>query len=110
MLTNVLNDDEGDHKLFLQVENTAKKRGSVFIPVTLKVSEEEHIKRIQEPTRLHRYKSIDPQDVHGPQELVITHKNLLKLDTTQMNASDAAKHILHHCAILTVVRKKGKAD
>jgi hypothetical protein len=111
VLTNVLNDDEGDRALFIQVEGMTKKRGSIFVPIKLTVSKEEHLKRIQEPSRRVRYKSIDPQDVYDSQELLfITHKNLLQLDTTQMSAVDTAKCILDHCAAIQKINFLSGSD
>lgn len=97
VFTNVLEENEGDHKLFKQVEQIAAKRNSLFIPIKLSISEEEHIKRIQQPERLLRFKSIKPEDVYAKEGLIkFTHPNLLDLDVTKLSAQDAANKILDH--------------
>jgi ribosome-binding ATPase YchF (GTP1/OBG family) len=101
VLTNVLNDDEGDRKLYHQVEKMADKRGSLFIPVKLSISEQEHLKRITQPTRRERWKSIDPQDIYEPAKLLdITHAHLLELDVSNLSAADAAAIILRHVKMI----------
>lgn len=98
VLTNVLNDDEGDRSLFEQVTNIATEKGAIFVPVTLSVSTEEHLKRIVNPARKQRYKSVDPNDVDdGSKPLPIKHKNLLELNITNFSAEQAAKCITQHC-------------
>ncbi len=98
VLTNVLNDDEDDRNLFNQVQNMSKEHGSVFVPVTLFVDRDEHLKRIVNPARRQHYKSVDPKDVDsGSKSLPITHKNLLELDITHLSAEDSVKNILEHC-------------
>lgn len=97
VLTNVLNEDEGDRKLYNQVEQMAAKRGSLFIPVKLLISEEEQLKRITISSRRTRWKSIDPQDVYSKDVLItIEHQNLLELDVSPMAAQQAANLILEH--------------
>lgn len=97
VLTNVLCDDEGDRKLFQQVEKMALMRGSLFVPVKLLISEQEHLKRITAPTRRARWKSIDPQDVYNPIKLLdIEHAHLLELDVTTLSATMAATKILEY--------------
>lgn len=97
ILTNVLGEIEGDHEIFNQVQEMALKRGSVFVPVKLLISEEEHVKRVTEPGRRLRYKSIDPNEAYLKYSLIqISHPNLLELDVTNLSANDAAKKILEH--------------
>ncbi len=97
VLTNVLLDDEGDRKLFSQVEEMSAKRGSVFIPVKLLITPEENAKRIQNKERLKRFKSVDPQDAYSEDSLInITHPNLLELDVTNFDVEVASEKILEH--------------
>jgi hypothetical protein len=63
VLTDNLYKDEGDRGLYEQVKAIAIKRGSIFIPVKLSISQEEHLRRITQPSRRQRLKSIDPSDV-----------------------------------------------
>ncbi len=75
----------------------AKLRNSVFIPVRLSITKEEHLKRIVQPERRARWKSIDPReaDDHGPM-LSITHPNLLELDITTLAPENVAEKISGH--------------
>jgi len=102
VLTNCLYEDEGDRRCYLQAESMALKRGSLFIPVKLLISEKEHLKRITEPSRRARWKSIDPQDVHQTEPLIIIeHPHLFELDISQFSAAQVAEKILKHIQRLT---------
>ena len=97
ILTNVLNDDPGDRALFKQVKDLASQRSSLFVPVKLLISEEEHIKRIQQPERLLRYKSISVDDVYADYTLLQPeHPHLLEFDVSELTAQDAAHKVLAH--------------
>lgn len=97
VLTNFLYEDDGDRRCYSQVESMATKRGSLFIPVKLLISTEEHLKRIIEPSRSDRWKSIDPQEAHLIKPLItIEHPNLFELDVSQFSASQAAEKILKY--------------
>ena len=97
VLTNCLYENEGDRQCYEQVKSVASQRGSLFYPVKLLLSEDENVKRITEPSRRARWKSIDPQDIYqnGPL-LTIEDPNLLELDISQLSAVRAAKIILEH--------------
>lgn len=72
----------------------ALQRGSLFIPVKLLISEEENKKRISNPDRVLRYKSLQ---IEGNAELInITQSNLLEMDVSDLAATIAAKKILEH--------------
>lgn len=97
VLTNCLYENKGDRDCYNQVENMALKRDSLFIPVKLTISKEENVKRITEPSRRERWKSIDPEDVHQREELLeVKHPHLLELDVSSLSAMDAAAAILEH--------------
>jgi len=97
VFTNVLEENEGDRALFRQVEQLAAKRNSLFIPVKFSISEEEHIKRMQQPSRLLRFKTINLEDVNSKEGLIkCTHPNLLELDVTNLSPQDVAHNILEH--------------
>jgi hypothetical protein len=99
VLTNCLYETPGDLDLFKQVDEMSMHRGSLFIPVKLIIDEQEHLKRITNPVRTERLKSIDPKDIYGETPLLtINHPNFLELDVTNLSASDAAKEILTHLA------------
>lgn len=97
VLTNNLYEDDGDRQLYEQVKQMALSRGSVFVPVRLLITEEEHLRRIKQPERRARWKSIDPQDVYDQTPLLkIEDPNLLELDITAQSPVDAAEQIIMH--------------
>jgi hypothetical protein len=102
VLTNCLYENDGDRKCYSQVESMALKRGSLFVPVKLIISEEENLRRISDPSRRARWKSIDPQDVHQTQPLItIEHPHLLELNISQFSAAQVAEKVLKHIQRLT---------
>lgn len=101
VLTNNLYEDEGDRKLYHQVEQMATSRGSIFIPVRLTISVEEHLRRVTQPERRKRWKSIDPQEVYDQTPLLkINHPNLLELDVSKTLPDQVAEQILSHIQTL----------
>ena len=97
VLTNVLEDNSEDNKLLSQVKETALRRNSIFIPVLLKLSIEENIRRIKDPARKVRFKSTDSKDVYLEKMLVsINHPNLLNIDITNLSPIEVAHMIIHH--------------
>lgn len=102
VLTNVLYEEEGDRKLYDQVKQVALKRGSLFVPVKLLITEEENLKRIIEPSRRKRWKSIDPKDVYSQIPLInISHPNLLEIDVTKISAKKVAEKITKRIATIS---------
>jgi hypothetical protein len=102
VLTNNLYEDDGDRSLYEQVKKMAETRGSLFVPVRLLINQDEHLKRVINPTRRQRWKSIDPQDVYDETPLLsIAHPNLLELDVSNLSAEKAAKSIATHIKNLT---------
>lgn len=97
VLTNCLAETQEDREMYVQVENMAKSRGSLFIPVKLDISKDEHLKRLTKPERRNRWKSIDPQDSedNGPL-LSIVHPNLLSLEISNLKPDAAAEEIVKH--------------
>ncbi len=100
VLTNVLYNTAGDRRLFTLIEELAKDRDGFFAPVKLLISEEENRKRIQNPERLLRQKSINVIDTVESELIDISHPNLLELDVTNLPSSDAAAKILAHVATI----------
>lgn len=97
VLTNVLYEETGDQQLFKKVEELALKRNSLFIPIKLQISEQEHLKRIQNPDRKFRYKTINADEVYIDLSLIeITHPNAMELDVSDVSANYAAVQILAH--------------
>ena len=106
VLTNCLYENEGDRNCYSQVEAMALKRGSLLVPVKLLISEEENLRRITEPSRRARWKSIDPQDVYQIEPLIeIEHPHLLELDVSQLSAAQISKQILEYVSQL--INKSG---
>ena len=94
ILTNVLNDDEGDRRLFQKVENLAERKNAILVPVKLFVDYDVHVKRIQNADRVKLLKSRDRDDIKPYESLLkIAHKNLLELDTTNLSAIESAGKI-----------------
>ncbi len=79
------------------MKELAVERGSLFIPVRLLISEEEHLKRVTEPKRRLLWKSIDPNEVYNQATLLrIKHPHLLEFDVSKLPAPESAKKILKH--------------
>lgn len=105
VLTNELYDCEDDQKIYAQVKNMAEKRKSIFIPVKLVISPEEHMKRITNPQRRERYKTTNADGAHSHRETIyIDHPNLLELDVTKLSEKEAAE------AILSFVKNSEKSE
>jgi len=103
ILTNVLNEDDGDRNLYNQVEQMAARRDSLFIPVKFSISKEEHIKRVTTPSRRERWKSIDHEEAHSKDKLLtIKHENLLERDISKLSAAQSSGIILEHINSLGV--------
>jgi hypothetical protein len=101
VLTNCLADTEEDKQLYEQVQKMAEARGSLFIPVQIQISKEEHLKRLTRPERRERWKSIDPSDAEDNGPLIsIFHPNLFSLNVSNLSAKDAAEAIMNHIKIL----------
>lgn len=97
VLTNCLAETDEDRNLYEQVRDMAEVRGSFFIPVQLLITKEEHLKRLTQPTRRERWKSIDAQDAedNGPL-LSISHPHFLELEVSNLSPEDAAGAIINH--------------
>lgn len=97
VLTNCLANTDEDKELYAQVKHMAEVRGSLFIPVQLKISKEEHLKRLTMTERQERWKSIDPQDAEDNAPLLpIVDINLLELNVSNLSHVDAAEAVVNH--------------
>jgi hypothetical protein len=102
VLTNCLADTHEDRKLYEQVKQMAEARGSLFIPVQIQISKEEHLKRLTRPERRERWKSIDPNDAEDNGPLIsISHPNLFLLNVSNLSPEDAAEAIMNYIKILS---------
>lgn len=97
VLTNNLFEDDGDRTLYEEVIQLCEKRGSLFVPIRLLISEEEHLKRVTNPSRRNRWKSIDPNDVYDNKPLLkIEHPHYFELDVSNLSAEKSSEKILEH--------------
>ncbi len=96
VLTNELfDDDPGDHDCYTQVKAMAAKRGSIFIPVKLQISEPENIKRITNEERALRYKSTAIDKNNRNRKLInISYPNLFEIEVSSSSALSVAQTIL----------------
>ena len=95
VLINCLYEEDGDRELFEQVKEVASARGSNFIPVKLLISREENIKRIEQPSRKKRFKSVDRNDAYPKLQLLNpNHSNLIEIEVTKLSPGEVAKNIL----------------
>ena len=96
IFTNALLEKEGDWRIYNLIKETAEKRGSLFIPLKLTLSPEEHKKRIANPDRKTCFKTTNPVEVHIKKEMIkINHPHLMEVDVTDLSAGDVAKEILN---------------
>jgi tRNA uridine 5-carbamoylmethylation protein Kti12 len=101
VLTNNLYENEGDRDCYEQVQNMAKTRGSLFVPVRLLIDQDEHLRRVTNPNRRKKWKSIDPQDVYDETPLLyISHPNLFSLNVSNLSPEDVAGAIINHIRVL----------
>jgi hypothetical protein len=106
ILTNVLNNDEGDKSLFQKVENLAKRKNALLVPVKLFAEYDIHSQRIQNIEREKLFKSRDLEDIMPYESLLkISHENLLEIDTTNLSAAESAKKIQNHIQNLISLHK-----
>ncbi|WP_157448720.1 AAA family ATPase [Deinococcus peraridilitoris] len=100
IMTNMLVESENDRLIFSQVEEIARHRNAVFLPVLLTCEEHELRRRIITPERAERLKarSVEVLDHYLTQHtlLVPDHPDLLTLDTTHLSAEQAAHGVLAH--------------
>lgn len=98
IFTNVISCGEED-SYYRPVEELAKKRRALFIPVLLPCNSIKNKKRIANPFRKKHLKTIDPNVVDqitalGPP--LINHQNLLRLDVTNLSATGVASQIIDY--------------
>lgn len=100
VLTNALFDSEGDDAWFKEMQSMAAARNAKFVPVVLRISVEEHQKRIGNDDRKMRMKETNPK---SPERYALLdniyipdHPNLLTLDVSDMPATESAQIILNY--------------
>jgi AAA domain len=100
VFTNDLSEDETSHRLFDDVAQIAKARGSTLVPVLLSCDEDEYLRRVVRPERRERLKGINAAEARerfqSGSAFQIAHSNVLRLDVTALQPNDAANLILGH--------------
>lgn len=99
LFTNELLEGEArDRKAFLDIEELARDRNALFLPVRLTISPDELARRVVSPGRAERFKETDPdaarkkaqeREVFKPQGF-----DFLETDVTALTAEETAKRIL----------------
>ena len=101
-----VNSDEqicSESLFFSPIFSNSLHTGSIFVPVRLLIDQDEHLRRVVDPNRRDRWKSIDPQDVYDETPLLsISHPNLLSLNVSNLSPKDAAEAIMNHIEGLMV--------
>ncbi len=112
VLTNELfDDDKGDHRLYQQVKIMAEKRGSIFLPVKLLITEEENARRITSLKRAERYKSTKIDEKDRNRHLIkIDHPNLLELEVSNLPALESSRVIFSHLNNITSKLKNNRKN
>jgi hypothetical protein len=103
IFTNFPEQEKIDDGLYRDITDLAQARHSIFIPVLLDISVEEHQRRIVQPERTLRFKETNPlapaQYQFRPL-LAIEHPHLLRLDVSDLSAAMAAKIVLSHIKLV----------
>lgn len=98
--------DPESESLYRNVLETARVRGSRLVPVRLTCDPAEHLRRITEPQRRERMKTIDAVEIEdfSRRELYRPdHPDTLTLDITALSPAEAAQAIVAHAATLPKV-------
>ena len=100
----------GDQRAFVDLEQLAADRSSLFVPVRLICDVEELCRRVADPTRVQMMKSISPELARkkSVNETVLNsnHPNILTIDVTQKAARESADAILAHVEKLVTVKQE----
>jgi hypothetical protein len=98
----------GDQRAFIDLEQLAASRGSLFVPVRLLCDVEELCRRVVDPSRVQMLKSISPEGARrkSAEETVLdsTHPNVLTIDVTEKTPIEAAAIILRHVEVIKLAR------
>jgi hypothetical protein len=100
VFTNDLSEDETSHRLFNDVAQIAKARGSTLVPVLLFCDEDEYLRRVVRPERRERLKGINAAEARARFEsgsaFQITHPNVFRLNITALQPAESANQIFSH--------------
>lgn len=94
----------GDQRAFIDLEQLAAARGSLFIPVRLICEVDELCRRVADPSRAAMLKSISPEEARkkSARETVLnsTHPHVVAIDVTRKTAQQSVETILNQIALL----------
>ena len=94
----------GDQRAFIDLEELAASRGSLFVPVRLLCEVEELCRRVVDPARMQMIKSISAAGARrkSAQETVLdsTDPHVLTVDVTEKTPTQAAEAILRHIEMI----------
>jgi hypothetical protein len=98
IFTNYLRgEDEAEKAIFEEMVGLAEIRESLFVPVVLSCRTEELVRRVGQASRRERMKLLDPIQAtemnEGPR-FETGHRNLLRLDVTELPPEESARQIL----------------
>lgn len=95
VFTNVVYKNNGDLRE-CPLEQIARKRGALFVPVHLKCNLAENKRRIRNPFRKKYHKTTNPDVLDNIEIPKIVHENLKELDVTNLSVNMAVKEIIKH--------------
>ena len=104
----------GDQRAFIDLEELAASRRSLFVPVRLLCEIEELCRRIVDPSRVQMLKSLSPEAARqkSAQETVLdsTHPHVLTIDVTEKTPSETADMILVNINKTRIAQAVREAD
>lgn len=111
IFTNNIDDTPQDIAVFQQIERVAESRGALFVPVLLKCSRDEQLRRVVTEDRAKRLKMNRADQAieymrRNPQYQP-THPSTLHLDTTDLRPEEAAAIISKHIESLKRISSLG---
>lgn len=92
--------DERSVRTYTQFVEAAKKCAATFVPVRLLCAEEELVRRVVQPTRRERLKSVDPETARSRGKVLTVlnrpHQNAFTIDVTLHSPAESASFIKDH--------------
>jgi hypothetical protein len=89
----------GDHRAFVDLEELAAARQSLFVPIRVVCDVEELCRRVIEPARVQMLKEISPELARkkSAEDSVLNseHPNLRTIDVTQKSPLESVEAVLH---------------
>ncbi|HEX8853571.1 MAG TPA: hypothetical protein VF754_08795 [Pyrinomonadaceae bacterium] len=108
----LLEDDPASVQAFRDLEELARLRGGLFVPVRLVCEVEELCRRVTEPSRVERLKDISPERARRKSAVRIVlnpeHANLRTIDVTEQPPSETVDEILREIELMRSEPLRGK--